>query len=177
MAVRFADCTRRQHLKREASATRFAQTADTSLSVSGTGDASPSNGISLQRQLQRQLQLQRQRSLRGATSNGKCRSAGNGKSNSRQAEQAFATRRRAAPLPPMKLHCSACTAIQRFAPMFCMGPRSFGSSSRTSVGEPLVEAGLTTSPERVYQASAPASVSIRNSCLLRCSAGMAVLTV
>ena len=56
-----ADCTRRQHLKREASETRFAQTADASLSVSGTGDASPSNGISLQQQRQRQLQLQLQR--------------------------------------------------------------------------------------------------------------------
>ena len=56
MAVRCADCTRRQHLKREASETRFAQTADASLSVSGTGDASPSNGISLQRQLHKQRQ-------------------------------------------------------------------------------------------------------------------------
>src|SRR6476619_2408605 len=66
-----ADCTRRQHLKREASETRFAQTADASLSVSGAGDASPSNGISLQLQLQLQRQLQRQlqQSLRGATSN------------------------------------------------------------------------------------------------------------
>src|SRR4051812_10524010 len=61
MAVRCADCTRRQHLKREASETRCAQTADASLSVSGTGDASPSNGDSLQRQRQQQLQ----RSLRG----------------------------------------------------------------------------------------------------------------
>src|SRR6476619_4651924 len=81
-----ADCTRRQHLKREASATRFAQSADASLSVSGTGDASPSTGISLQRppqlqrqrqrqqQQQRQRQRQQQRSLRGATSNrnGRC---------------------------------------------------------------------------------------------------------
>ena len=69
-----ADCTRRQHLKREASEARFAQTADASLSVSGTGDASPSNGISLQRQRQPQPQRQRQRSLRGATSNrnGRC---------------------------------------------------------------------------------------------------------
>jgi hypothetical protein len=60
-------CTRRQHLKREASETRFAQTADASFSVSGTGDASPSNGISLQRQrqLHKQRQRQRQRSLRG----------------------------------------------------------------------------------------------------------------
>src|SRR6478672_4988726 len=69
-----ADCTRRQHLKREASETRFAQTADASLSVSGTGDASPSNGISLQQQRQRQRQQQRQlqQSLRGATSNRNC---------------------------------------------------------------------------------------------------------
>src|SRR6476619_2407815 len=65
-----ADCTRRQHLKREASETRFAQTADASFSVSGTGDASPSNGISRQRQ--------RQRPLRGATSNRNCRCASNG---------------------------------------------------------------------------------------------------
>src|SRR6476661_4895593 len=78
-----ADCTRRQHLKREASETRFAQTADASLSVSGTGDASPSNGISLQRQLQLQL------SLRGATSNRNGRCAANGKSNSSQAEKAL----------------------------------------------------------------------------------------
>ena len=67
-----ADCTRRQHLKREASETRFAQTADASFSVSGTGDASPSNGISLQRQRQLQMPLppqpqpQPQPSLRGA---------------------------------------------------------------------------------------------------------------
>jgi hypothetical protein len=67
MAVRCADCTRRQHLKREASETRYAQTADASLSVSGTGDASPSNGDSRQKpiQLQLQLQLQRPLSLRG----------------------------------------------------------------------------------------------------------------
>ena len=45
MAVRCADCTRRQHLKREASETRFAQTADASLSDFGTGDVSPSTGI------------------------------------------------------------------------------------------------------------------------------------
>ena len=44
MAVRYADCTRRQHLKREASETRCAQTDDASFSVSGTGDASPSTG-------------------------------------------------------------------------------------------------------------------------------------
>src|SRR6476469_10296307 len=77
-----ADCTRRQHLKREASETRFAQTADASLSFSGTGDASPSNGISLQRQ------RQRQRSLRGATSNRNGRCAGKGNSNASQADQA-----------------------------------------------------------------------------------------
>ena len=69
MAVRCADCTRRQHLKREASETRCAQTADASFSVSGAGDASPSNGDSLQRQRQRQLlrslRGQGQRSLRG----------------------------------------------------------------------------------------------------------------
>src|SRR4051812_47649124 len=56
-----ADCTRRQGLKREASETRCAQTADASLSVSVPGDASPSNGDSLQRQRQTQRQL----SLRG----------------------------------------------------------------------------------------------------------------
>ena len=44
MAPRYAGCTRRQHRKREASETRCAQTADASLSVSGTGDAAPSNG-------------------------------------------------------------------------------------------------------------------------------------
>ncbi|MDB5757090.1 MAG: hypothetical protein JWM30_379, partial [Burkholderia sp.] len=57
----------RQGLKREASETRCAQTADASLSVSVPGDASPSNGDPLQRPLQRQrpLQLQLQRSLRG----------------------------------------------------------------------------------------------------------------
>ena len=57
------DCTRRQGLKREASETRCAQTADASLSVSVPGDASPSNGDPLQRPLQLQLQLQL--SLRG----------------------------------------------------------------------------------------------------------------
>src|SRR3954452_18810100 len=69
------DCTRRQGLKREASETRCAQTADASLSVSVPGDASPSNGGPLQRPLQLQLslrgqlqlQLQLQLSLRGAT--------------------------------------------------------------------------------------------------------------
>src|ERR1700712_4090604 len=50
------DCTRRQELKREASETRCAQTADASLSVSVPGDASPSNGDSRQRLLQKQLQ-------------------------------------------------------------------------------------------------------------------------
>src|SRR3954466_7675260 len=55
------DCTRRQGLKREASETRCAQTADASLSVSVPGDASPSNGDPRQKP----LQLQLQRSLRG----------------------------------------------------------------------------------------------------------------
>src|SRR3978361_596358 len=54
------DCTRRQELKRETSETRCAQTADASLSVSVPGDASPSNGVPLQKP----LQLQRQLSLR-----------------------------------------------------------------------------------------------------------------
>src|SRR4051812_19899645 len=45
MAVRCADCTRRQHRNREASETRCAQTADASLSDFGTGDVSPSNGF------------------------------------------------------------------------------------------------------------------------------------
>ena len=68
-----ADCTRRQGLKREASETRCAQTADASLSVSVPGDASPSNGDprqrqrQLQRQRQKQLQLQLQLSLRGTS--------------------------------------------------------------------------------------------------------------
>ena len=44
MAVRFADCTRRWHRNREASETRFAQTADASLSDFGTSDVSPSTG-------------------------------------------------------------------------------------------------------------------------------------
>ena len=77
MAVRYADCTRRQHRNREASETRYAQTADASLSDFGTGDVSPSNGISLQRQrpLQKQLQLQPQLSLRGAKGNRTARCA------------------------------------------------------------------------------------------------------
>src|SRR6478609_7874526 len=79
MAVRYADCTRRQHRNREASETRYAQTADASLSDFGTGDVSPSNGISLQlqRPLQKQLQLQLQRSLRNVkrNCNGNCRCA------------------------------------------------------------------------------------------------------
>ena len=45
MAVRYADSPRPQYRKREAFETRFAQTADASLSVSGTGDAAPSTGI------------------------------------------------------------------------------------------------------------------------------------
>jgi hypothetical protein len=65
------DCTRRQGLKREASETRCAQTADASLSVSVPGDASPSNGDPRQRQRQKQRQRQRQRqrqlSLRGTS--------------------------------------------------------------------------------------------------------------
>ena len=59
MAVRYADSPRPQYRKREASETRFAQTADASLSVSGTGDAAPSTGISLQQPLQKQRQRQR----------------------------------------------------------------------------------------------------------------------
>ena len=87
MAVRCADCTRRQHRNREASETRCAQTADASLSDFGTGDVSPSNGDSLQRPLhkqrqrQRQPQRQQQLSLRGAKGNG----------NARCAEMAYAT--------------------------------------------------------------------------------------
>src|SRR6187401_1983287 len=45
MAVRYADCTRRQHRNREASETRCAQTADASLSDFGTSDVAPSTGI------------------------------------------------------------------------------------------------------------------------------------
>ena len=60
------DCTRRQGLKREASETRFAQTADASLSVSVPGDASPSNGDPLQRQRQKQQRLQLQLQLQRA---------------------------------------------------------------------------------------------------------------
>src|SRR4051812_49935110 len=59
------DCTRRQGLKREASETRCAQTADASLSVSVPDDASPSNGDSRQKPIQKQRQLQLQLSLRG----------------------------------------------------------------------------------------------------------------
>src|SRR6478672_8797270 len=44
MAVRCADSTRRWHRNREASETRFAQTADASLSDFGTSDVSPSTG-------------------------------------------------------------------------------------------------------------------------------------
>ena len=58
-------CTRRQGLKREASETRCAQTADASLSVSVPADASPSNGGPRQKPLQKQEQRQRQLSLRG----------------------------------------------------------------------------------------------------------------
>jgi hypothetical protein len=63
MAVRFADSPRRWHRNREASETRFAQTADASLSDFGTSDVAPSTGISLQRQPQPQLQLQLQPQL------------------------------------------------------------------------------------------------------------------
>ena len=82
MAVRYADCTRRQHRNREASETRCAQTADASLSDFGTGDVSPSNGFHCNgnghftsncngngngncRYAERQGQPQPQRSLRG----------------------------------------------------------------------------------------------------------------
>ena len=51
-----ADCTRRQGLKREASETRCAQTADASLSVSVPADASPSNGDPRQKPLHKQRQ-------------------------------------------------------------------------------------------------------------------------
>ena len=95
MSPRYAGFPRRWHRNREASETRCAQTADASFSVSGTGDASPSNGDSLQLQRQRQrplhkqLQMQRplhkqlQRSLRGATCNCNGRCAGNGNCNAR----------------------------------------------------------------------------------------------
>src|SRR4051794_30284346 len=69
MAVRYADSPRRWHRNREASETRFAQTADASFSDFGTSDVAPSNGDSLQRQRQRQrpLHKQRQLSLRGTS--------------------------------------------------------------------------------------------------------------
>ena len=45
MAVRCADSPRRWHRNREASETRYAQTADASLSDFGTSDVAPSTGI------------------------------------------------------------------------------------------------------------------------------------
>ena len=74
MAVRCADCTRRWCRNREASETRFAQTADASLSDFGTSDVSPSTGAHVKsngngngngncRYAERQRR--RQRSLRG----------------------------------------------------------------------------------------------------------------
>ena len=45
MAPRYTGCTRRWHRNREASETRFAQTADASLSDFGTSDVAPSTGI------------------------------------------------------------------------------------------------------------------------------------
>jgi hypothetical protein len=45
MPPRCAGCPRRWHRNREASETRFAQTADASLSDFGTSDVAPSTGI------------------------------------------------------------------------------------------------------------------------------------
>ena len=64
MAVRCADCTRRWHRNREASETRFAQTADASLSDFGTSDVSPSTGAHVKSRV-----------------NGKCKCNGNGNGN------------------------------------------------------------------------------------------------
>jgi hypothetical protein len=66
MAVRFADCTRRWHRNREASETRFAQTADASLSDFGTSDVSPSTGAHVK---------SRVKSNGNGNGNGNCRCA------------------------------------------------------------------------------------------------------
>ena len=73
MAVRYADCTRRQHRNREASETRCAQTADASLSDFGTSDVASSTGIHVKSHVK---------------SNGHGNGNGNGsvKSNCRRAE-------------------------------------------------------------------------------------------
>ena len=74
MAVRCADCTRRQHRNREASETRCAQTADASLSDFGTGDVSPSNGFHCNGNGHFKSNRNRNRNRNG-NGNGNCRCA------------------------------------------------------------------------------------------------------
>src|SRR6478735_2985131 len=87
MAVRYADCTRRQHRNREASETRYAQTADASLSDFGTGDVSPSNGISLQRPLQKQRQGNGNRKATATVAARNVKVNGNGRCAERQGQR------------------------------------------------------------------------------------------
>ena len=82
MAPRCAGCTRRQHRNREASETRFAQTADASLSDFGTGDVSPSTGIHCNGNGHCNGHGNRNRNR-----NRNCRCAGNVNSNGRYAER------------------------------------------------------------------------------------------
>ncbi|SMP64520.1 hypothetical protein [Noviherbaspirillum suwonense] len=77
MAPRCAGCTRRQHRNREASETRFAQTADASLSDFGTGDVSPSTGIHCNGNGHFTSNRNRNRNGNGnGNGNGNCRCAG-----------------------------------------------------------------------------------------------------
>ena len=142
-----ADCTRRQGLKREASETRCAQTADASLSVSVPADASPSNGDP--RQKPRQKQRQRPATDKGDPSihslrehsgrtgvvyainhcgdgngNGKGRCAGNCNGNCRCTEQAISLTGR---LGQAARNCSS--ACGAFSPAACRRAHRSSASS------------------------------------------------
>jgi hypothetical protein len=78
MSPRCAGCPRRRHRNREASETRFAQTADASLSDFGTGDVATSTGIHCNSNCNGNCSG-------NGTSNGNGRCAGNGHATHRNA--------------------------------------------------------------------------------------------
>ena len=89
MAVRASpDSPRRRHRNREASETRFAQTADASLSDFGTGDAAPSTGIYCNRN--RNLNRNRNGNSNGnGNGNGNSNGNGNGIMKSRTGSETY----------------------------------------------------------------------------------------
>jgi hypothetical protein len=73
MPPRCAGCPRRWHRNREASETRFAQTADASLSDFGASDVAPSTGIHVKGSVKSNC-----KSNYKSNGNGNCRCAGVG---------------------------------------------------------------------------------------------------